>query len=41
MFFGLYEDQPVDNKVLLKGLREACAAAGIDYKARGIFINVG
>jgi len=36
IFFGLYKDQPVDNKVLLKGLREACIAAGIDYKARGI-----
>ena len=36
VFYGLYEDQPVDNKVLLKGLRAACAAAGIDYQARGI-----
>jgi integrase len=36
IFYGLYEDQPVDHKILLKGLREACKAAGIDYKARGI-----
>ncbi|MCL1814886.1 MAG: tyrosine-type recombinase/integrase [Treponema sp.] len=36
VFYGLYENQPVDNKVLLKGLREACTAVGIDYKARGI-----
>jgi integrase len=36
IFYGLYEDQPMDNKILLKGLREACAAAGIPYKERGI-----
>jgi len=36
IFYGLYENQPVDHKILLKGLREACKAVGIDYKARGI-----
>lgn len=36
VFYGLYEDQPVDNKILLKGLRESCKIAGIDCKARGI-----
>jgi integrase len=36
VFYGLYENQPMDNKILLKGLREACATAGIPYKERGI-----
>jgi len=36
IFYGLYEDQPVDNKILLKGLRGACKVIGVDYKARGI-----
>jgi integrase len=39
IFYGLYEDQPVDHKILLKGLREACKAIGVDYKARGICIH--
>jgi integrase len=36
VFYGLYENQPMDSKILLKGLREACTAAGVDYRARGI-----
>jgi integrase len=36
IFYGLYSDRPIDCKILLKGLREVCTAAGIDYKARGI-----
>jgi integrase len=36
IFYSLYEDQPFDGKILLKGLYEACADANIDFKARGI-----
>ena len=36
VFYGLLEDQPIDGKFLLNGLHEACKAAGIDSRARGI-----
>jgi integrase len=36
VFYFLYEDQPFDGKLLLNGLYEACEAAGIPYKERGI-----
>jgi integrase len=36
IFYSLYEDRPLDNKILLKGLKGACKAIGVDYQARGI-----
>jgi integrase len=39
VFYSLYEDQPVDGKILLNGLCEACAAVNIDHKARGIVFH--
>jgi len=36
IFYGLYEDRPVDHKILLKELKGACVAIGVDYKSRRI-----
>jgi integrase len=36
IFYSIFPDQPMDNKILLKYFYEACTAAGIDYKGRGI-----
>jgi integrase len=39
VFYGLLEDKPLDDKVLLKGFKAACKAAGIDPKARRIVFH--
>jgi integrase len=39
VFYGLLEDKPMDNKLLLEGLKDACARAGIDAAARGIVFH--
>ena len=39
VFFSIYPDQPMDGKILLKGLCEACEAAGIDNKERNICVH--
>jgi integrase len=39
VFYGLLEDKPMDNKILIKGLKEACSQAGIDAAARGIVFH--
>jgi len=39
VFYSLYHNQPVDGKILLKGFCEACEAAGIDHKERGIVFH--
>jgi integrase len=36
VFYSLFEDKPIDNKILLRGLKEACKAIGVDCQARGI-----
>ena len=39
VFFSLLKDKPLDSKVLLKGLKKACAAAGINCEERGIVFH--
>jgi integrase len=39
VFYGLLEDKPMDSKILVKGLQEACSQAGIDAAARGIVFH--
>jgi integrase len=39
VFYGLLEDKPMDGKLLIKGLKDACARAGIDMAARGIVFH--
>jgi integrase len=39
IFYGLFENKPMDNKLLMKGLKEACSLAGIDAVARGIVFH--
>ena len=39
VFYSIYPDQPMDGKILLKGLCEACEAAGIDNKERNICVH--
>jgi integrase len=39
VFYGLLEDKPMDSKILIKGLKEACSQAGIDAAARGIVFH--
>jgi integrase len=39
VFYGLFENTPMDNKLLVKGLKAACSLAGIDAEARGIVFH--
>jgi integrase len=39
VFYGLLEDKPMDNKLLIEGLKDACSRAGIDAAARGIVFH--
>ena len=39
VFYGLLENRPMDNKMLLDGLKAACGTAGIDARARGIVFH--
>jgi integrase len=39
VFYGLLEDKPMDGKLLIKGLKDVCARAGIDMAARGIVFH--
>jgi integrase len=39
VFYGLFENKPMDNKVLIHGLKEACSLAGIDAVARSIVFH--
>jgi integrase len=39
VFYGLLENKPMDNKILIGGLKEACSLAGIDAAARGIVFH--
>ncbi|MDR2663854.1 MAG: tyrosine-type recombinase/integrase [Treponema sp.] len=39
VFYGLLEDKPMDSKLLLEGLKEACSRAGIDAVSRGIVFH--
>jgi integrase len=39
VFYGLFENKPMDNKLLIKGLNSACSLAGIDAAARGIVFH--
>jgi len=39
IFYGLLQDKPADNKILIKGLKDACKAVGIDAVARGIVFH--
>jgi integrase len=39
VFYGLLEDRPMDCKLLVKGLKDACSLAGIDAAARGIVFH--
>jgi integrase len=39
VFYGLLEDKPMDGKLLLNGLAEACSLAGIDSRARNIVFH--
>jgi integrase len=39
VFYGLLEDKPMDNKLLIEGLKDACSQAGIDAAARGIVFH--
>ena len=36
LFYGLLPDKPIDGKVILNALHEACGAVGIDSRARNI-----
>jgi integrase len=39
VFYGLLEDKPMDQKILIYGLKAACKAAGIDAKTRNIVFH--
>jgi len=39
VFYGLLPDRPMDTKILLKGLKNACRSAGIDAGARNITVH--
>jgi integrase len=39
VFYGLLKDKPMDNKLLIEGLKDACSQAGIDAAARGIVFH--
>ena len=39
VFYGLLENKPMDQKILLDGLKEACKTTGIDAEARGIVFH--
>jgi len=39
IFYGLLEKKPMDQKILLDGLQDACRAAGIDARARNIVFH--
>jgi integrase len=39
IFYGLLPDKPMDIKILIKGLKDACKTAGIDAPARGIVFH--
>jgi integrase len=39
VFYGLLENKPMDSKLLIKGLNEACSLAGIDAAGRGIVFH--
>jgi integrase len=39
VFYGLLEDKPMDQKILVDGLKAACREAGIDTAARGIVFH--
>jgi integrase len=39
IFYGLFEDKPVDGKLLIEGLKEACSLTGVDAAARGIVFH--
>jgi integrase len=39
VFYGLLENKPMDNKLLIEGLKNACSLAGIDAAARGIVFH--
>jgi integrase len=39
VFYGLFEDKPVDGKLLVEGLKGACSHAGIDAAACGIVFH--
>jgi hypothetical protein len=39
VFYGLLENKPMDAKLLVNGLKEACSLAGIDAAARGIVFH--
>jgi integrase len=39
VFYGLLPDKPMDAKLLINGLKEACETAGIDAAARGIVFH--
>jgi integrase len=39
VFYGFLEGKPMDNKVLIRGLKEACSLAGIDASAGNIVFH--
>jgi integrase len=39
IFYGLLEEKPMDSKLLVEGLKDACSRAGIDAAARGIVFH--
>ena len=39
IFYGLLADKPMDIKILVKELKAACKAAGIDARARGVVFH--
>jgi len=39
IFYGLLEKKPMDQKILIDGLKAACKTAGIDAEARGIVFH--
>jgi integrase len=39
VFYGLLENKPMDAKLLVEGLKDACSLAGIDAASRGIVFH--
>jgi integrase len=39
VFYGVLKDKPMDQKLLINGLRDACTKAGIDAAARGVVFH--
>jgi len=39
IFYGLLENKPMDQKILIDGLKTACKTAGIDAETRGIVFH--